>query len=212
MVALILSKNALQDAGLVFAAECALLYSSPIVLVHDQNQGLFPGEDEQPVSLKDAGIFNDKAITFSASYAEACARELLKKLEKVGAKTDLGILISNSNMVQQALQKIQHAFLALPNSGIPLEEVLHGMPHYQALAVFFTYDLLENKTWVTSILEAAVIAGVRIYVVYDPNDPTVLPFARYVTNRIQQPSKQTEMISPNLEFPAKCLRCLELLI
>jgi len=193
VVALVLSKGALNDAGLIFAAECALLYSSPIVLIHDQSQGLFPGEDEQPNSLKDAGIFNDKAITFSASYAEACARELLKKLEKVGAKTDMGVLINNSNLVQQALQKVQHSFLALPNSGIPLEEVLHGMSHYQALTVFFTYELLENKNWVTSILEAAVIAGVRIYIVYDPNDQTVLPFARHDFPKLGIASKVFEM-------------------
>jgi len=83
----VLSKGILNLASARFAMNAAVHYKTKTVLVHDQATCFFPGENEQPQNLKDAGVFHDKAITFMGQYAHHCVKGILKKASKTTMKT-----------------------------------------------------------------------------------------------------------------------------
>jgi len=87
VLAVILSKESLAIPSMVHYVEVAITNNVHVVLVHHQASCPFPGPAEQPPSLVQGGIFNDKAITFMEQFSDTCAEQLSRKLNKRNTKT-----------------------------------------------------------------------------------------------------------------------------
>jgi len=195
----VLSKDFLKQKSSVYVMECALKHKKRIVLVHDQATCFFPGEAEQPQSLKDAHVFHDKAITYMKEYTDFVVKQVLKKALRASLThpTMAEIVLFHHESQQEIADKfLKPAFDKIKTKTVPFNEksgetavdfakkIIKTLAMSRSVVIMLHECMVAQKAihFLREPIHLALMLNsqCRVYVLYDEdNTPVMLnAFAR----------------------------------